>query len=66
MKLFRTRLTEKSREKFWIPPVAMLPEPSAARKAAEAPMKPSRRYQLPESLSTEQAAPAPAQVVAAE
>lgn len=66
MKLFQSRRTEKGRVRFWIPPVAKLPEPSAARKAAEAPMKPSRRYQLPESLSAEPVAPAPAQVVAAE
>lgn len=61
MKLFRSRITEKGRQKFWIPPVATLPEPSAARKAAEAPMKPSRPYRMPESL-----APALKQVIAAE
>ncbi|MFD0988398.1 hypothetical protein [Methyloligella solikamskensis] len=57
MKLFRSRLTEERRKKFWIPPVAKLPEPSEARKAAEAPMKPARAYRLPESLMPQNVAP---------
>ncbi|ODA67257.1 hypothetical protein A7A08_02004 [Methyloligella halotolerans] len=61
MKLFRSRRTKDIEKKFWIPPVAALPEPSAARKAAEAPVKSSRPYRLPDSVTAK-----PKPVVAAE